>query len=167
MPAAAAAWLMSFVGAPHDPVREGHTHVPLPLPAGLAYAMAELDQLAVTTMSAEELQRYADVVTHAYPDAVFRQAALDCDALPIDSLNNTSLANVAYVSLHAVLPESRAQAAACLQRLLSASSRATRLPSRLARAPTSGTPHRRRGGPHTQRLAQADTHVRGYHAREV
>ena len=40
---------------------------------GLVYSNDELKNLSLETMSPEELQKYADVVTHAYPDAVYRQ----------------------------------------------------------------------------------------------
>lgn len=85
---------------------------------GLAYLPDEIDRLQVSKMSVAELQRYADVVTHAYPDAAFGRVSIDCESVPLDVVNNTAIANIAYVSLHAVVPETRARAAACIERLL-------------------------------------------------
>jgi hypothetical protein len=68
----------------------------------------------MATMSAEELQKYADVVTHAYPDAVFRQIANDCANTDVERLNSTAVAGLAYVSLHALEPANRRGAAECL-----------------------------------------------------
>lgn len=49
---------------------------------GLAYSLEELEALPVATMTPQELQKYADIVTHAYPDAVFRQRLF---AIPIST----------------------------------------------------------------------------------
>jgi hypothetical protein len=84
---------------------------------GLAYSLEELNALPVATMTPQELQKYADIVTHAYPDAVFRQTPASCKELPIDQINTTSIANVAYVSLHAIVPATRERAANCLREL--------------------------------------------------
>ena len=88
---------------------------------GLVYSSDELKKLALDTMPAEELQKYADIVTHAYPDAVYRQFPASCDELPVKKLNETSIAGVAYVSLNAIDADTREKAATCLkaiQRLL-------------------------------------------------
>ena len=81
---------------------------------GVAYPVSELDSVPMATMPAGELQRYADIVTHAYPDAVFRQIANDCKATPVEGLNSTAVAGIAYVSLHAQDSENRRGAAECL-----------------------------------------------------
>jgi hypothetical protein len=82
---------------------------------GLAYAPEELDALPVATMSAQELQKYADIVTHAYPDAVFRQVPASCKESSLDQINATAVAGIAYVSLHAIDPGTRENAARCLE----------------------------------------------------
>jgi hypothetical protein len=84
---------------------------------GTAYSPAELDAVPVASMPPEELQKYADIVTHAYPDAVFRQIADDCKNLPIERMNSTAFAGFAYISLHAIDPRTREKAAACLSEL--------------------------------------------------
>lgn len=89
---------------------------------GLAYSLEELEALPVATMTPQELQKYADVVTHAYPDAVFRQRLFaspisSCKEIPIDKMNTTSIANAAYISLHAIVPATRERAANCLREL--------------------------------------------------
>ncbi|TLM64573.1 MAG: hypothetical protein FDZ69_11600 [Deltaproteobacteria bacterium] len=81
---------------------------------GLAYSTRELDSLPVATMSAQDLQKYADIVTHAYPDAVFRQVGDSCKELPVESLNETTIAGIAYISFHAIEPITRQKAAKCL-----------------------------------------------------
>jgi hypothetical protein len=65
-------------------------------------------------MSAQELQKYADIVTHAYPDAVSRQIPASCKEIPIEGMNPTAVAGVAYVSLHAIEPATRGRATTCL-----------------------------------------------------
>jgi len=86
---------------------------------GIAYSVKELEVLPVLTMSAEALQKYADVVTHAYPDAVSQRGneLEDCSTLPIESLNQTSFANLAYISLNALDENSRGKASDCLKYL--------------------------------------------------
>src|SRR5512133_2171277 len=84
---------------------------------GVAYSLAELDSVPMATMPAGELQKYADIVTHAYPDAVFRQIAMDCKSTPVEGLNSTAVAGVAYVSLHAQDPETRRAADQCLSEI--------------------------------------------------
>jgi len=81
---------------------------------GLAYSPETLDALPVATMSALELQKYADVVTHAYPDAVFRQVPASCQGPALDQANATAIAGIAYVSLHAIDPATRKRATTCL-----------------------------------------------------
>jgi hypothetical protein len=85
---------------------------------GLAYTTREIDELPVLSMTPEQLQRYADVVTYAYPDASFRRGTPDCDAVPLEYVQSSALANLAFMSLNAVLPETREQASRCLQRLI-------------------------------------------------
>jgi tetratricopeptide (TPR) repeat protein len=84
---------------------------------GLAYSLEELEALPVATMTPQELQKYADIVTHAYPDAVFRPIADSCKELPVEQMNTTAVANLAYVSLHAIVPATREKAANCLREL--------------------------------------------------
>jgi hypothetical protein len=84
---------------------------------GLAYSIAELEALPVATMNAHELQKYADIVTHAYPDAAFRRGAGSGKDLPLERLNNTGVANAAYVSLHAVDADTRQRAAIYLEQI--------------------------------------------------
>ena len=81
---------------------------------GLAYSRNELQSLTVLTMSVQDLQKYADIVTHAYPDAIFRMAPVSCKNMPMKNMNETSLANMAYVSLHAIVSSTRERAATCL-----------------------------------------------------
>jgi hypothetical protein len=81
---------------------------------GLAYSTTELTRLSVAKMSAEKLQNYADIVTYAYPDAVFRQAPESCKDMSLTEINETSVANIAYVSLHAINKNTRERAATCL-----------------------------------------------------
>ena len=83
---------------------------------GLAYSVETLATLSVLTMSARELQKYADVVTHAFPDAVaMRGESLeDCRDFPAEALNETSFGNIAYISLNAIKEENRSWAAQCL-----------------------------------------------------
>jgi len=80
----------------------------------MAYSSAELKRLRMPEMSAEKLQFYADIVTHAYPDAVFQQMPKSCNDIRLDDLNETAIANIAYISINAVEEETRKQAAACL-----------------------------------------------------
>lgn len=81
---------------------------------GLAYPSEDLEAVPVATMSAHELQKYADIVTHAYPDAVFRQAPASCKEISVEGLNTTAVAAIAYVSLHAIEPATRGRATICL-----------------------------------------------------
>lgn len=82
--------------------------------SGLVYTTDELAKLALSSMTAEELQKYADIVTHAYPDAVARGFPPSCDDLPIEKLNETAVAGLAYVSIHALNQDTRNKAAVCL-----------------------------------------------------
>ena len=81
---------------------------------GLPYSLEELDQLDVRKMEAQELQNYADAITHAYPDALGRQIAAECGDSDLGELSNRAVVGVAYVSLNAIDPEIREHAAACL-----------------------------------------------------
>lgn len=81
---------------------------------GLAYSLPELQAVRVGRLPAQDLQRYADIVVHAYPDAVFRQITTSCSQAPVESLNTGAVAGVAYVSLHAIDPATRQKAAECL-----------------------------------------------------
>jgi len=81
---------------------------------GLAYSRDELKILSISTMPAQELQRYADIVTHAYPDAVSRMTPISCKTIPIQNLNETALANMAYASIHAIELSTRQRTATCL-----------------------------------------------------
>ena len=81
---------------------------------GLSYSREVLGGLNVSAMSAKELQNYADIVAHAYPDAVSKQLPRSCDDVPIDQVNETSLAGIAFVSINAVNEETRIWAKECL-----------------------------------------------------
>lgn len=81
---------------------------------GLAYTHEELEALPVKSMAPEQLQNYADVVTHAFPDATYQSVPENCEDIPAESLNETSLANVAYISMQAVEKATRDSAKNCL-----------------------------------------------------
>ena len=85
--------------------------------SGLVYPLEQLDSLPVASLTASELQKYADIVTHAFPDAAFlRQVSVKgCGDFSADELNSTALANLAYISLQAKYPPNRAEAASCLK----------------------------------------------------
>lgn len=87
--------------------------------SGLAYPVEQLESLPVASMSPYELQKYADIVTHAFPDAAFVRALplQSCREFSGDTLNTTALANVAYVSLQARIPSNREEASRCLKEL--------------------------------------------------
>lgn len=101
---------------------------------GLAYSLEQLNALPVLTLSPAELQNYADIVTHAFPDAAFIRTTslMSCGTIPADQLNTTAIANLAFVSLQAKCPANRAEAAICLQELLTI--------WRQRQAPAQGTP---------------------------
>ena len=80
---------------------------------GCAYSSEELAALKVYDLPIDELQKYADIVVHAYPDAVGRQLPNKYEDLPISQMNKTCIANVAYVSIHATNPDIRKHAAEC------------------------------------------------------
>lgn len=61
-------------------------------------------------MDAQELQKYADIVTHAYPDAVARQIPDSLDSIPLESMNETTVAGLAYISINAKEPQTREKA---------------------------------------------------------
>ncbi|OAN13689.1 hypothetical protein A3K86_14035 [Photobacterium jeanii] len=82
---------------------------------GLAYSQDILANLDVLNLPATELQKYADVVTHAYPDATAERGMPDdCSQLPFEDLNETSFANIAYISINAIKTNNRQSAANCL-----------------------------------------------------
>ena len=81
---------------------------------GLAYSTEELAKLDLKYMTANELQKYADIVTHAYPDAVANQLPNSCDGIPVGELNETAVAGIAYVSINATMDINRSKAKACL-----------------------------------------------------
>ena len=85
--------------------------------SGLAYPLEQLDSLPVASLTPFDLQKYADIVTHAFPDAAFlRQVSVKgCGDFSADELNSTALANLAYISLQAKFPPNRAEAASCLK----------------------------------------------------
>lgn len=86
---------------------------------GLAYSRDVLTALPIKEMPATELAKYADIVTHAYPDAVARQLPSSCKGVPANQMNETSVANIAYISLHATDPAARARTRACLEEVQS------------------------------------------------
>jgi hypothetical protein len=57
---------------------------------------------------------------------------MSCGTIPADQLNTTAIANLAFVSLQAKCPANRAEAAICLQELLTI--------WRQRQAPAQGTP---------------------------
>ena len=79
---------------------------------GIAYNLDFLEGLVITELPIEELQKYADVVTHAYPDAVLMKSNIpsNCENMPSDQFNQTSLAGLAYISLNAISEENRTTA---------------------------------------------------------
>ncbi len=81
---------------------------------GLAYSTEELNQLDIASLPATSLQNYADIVTHAYPDAVGRQLPSDCSIISTKDLNETSIAGMAYISINAINESTRKKASACL-----------------------------------------------------
>lgn len=81
---------------------------------GLAYPIEELDALKVSSLPAVELQKYADIVTNAYPDAVAKSLPESCDSLPFIEMNETAVAGMAFVSIHALNESTRRKAASCL-----------------------------------------------------
>ena len=82
---------------------------------GLVYSPEEMASLKLSSLPAEELQKYADIVTHAYPDAVAKQTPEQCDNLQVKKLNETAVAGVAYVSINAMSPRARKLASECLE----------------------------------------------------
>lgn len=68
---------------------------------GLVYSPEELKSIRLSELDALELQKYADIVTHAYPDAVARQIPDSLDNIPLQSINETTVAGLAYISIHA------------------------------------------------------------------
>jgi hypothetical protein len=83
--------------------------------SGLVYSTETLESLPIASMQPDELQKYADIVTHAYPDAVFKQVPGSCKEFSLEETNETFVAGLAYISLHAIDPATREKAAACLK----------------------------------------------------
>jgi hypothetical protein len=81
---------------------------------GLVYSSQEVASLKLSVLSAKELQKYADIVTHAYPDAVAKQFPEKCDTLSVEKLNETAVAGIAYISINATNSNTKKWAAKCL-----------------------------------------------------
>lgn len=81
---------------------------------GLAYSNADLSKLDLASMTANEMQKYADIVTHAYPDAIAKQYPDSCNDLPVNELNETAIAGIAYVSINATKDKNKNKAKTCL-----------------------------------------------------
>ena len=81
---------------------------------GLVYSKEQLSKVNFATASSIELQKYADIVTHAYTDALAKQLPKTCDNIPVNRLNETSIANFAYIANNALLSSTREQAKSCL-----------------------------------------------------
>ncbi|WP_444911895.1 hypothetical protein [Microbulbifer sp. PAAF003] len=86
---------------------------------GLVYTPEEVSTLKLSALAAKELQKYADIVTHAYPDAVAKHLPSQCSVLPLDKINETAVAGIAYVSINAIQANTRDKAAKCLAELQS------------------------------------------------
>lgn len=82
---------------------------------GLAYSLEELERIDVVNLPVAVLQNYADIVTHAYPDAVAKYLPSECGSVSINQLNGTSFGNVAYISINAINPDTKKWAAQCLK----------------------------------------------------
>lgn len=80
---------------------------------GLAYSKEKLSKLDVSRMRPEQLQNYADIVTHAYPDAIGKTFP-NCSNLPVKRLNETTIAGIAFISINAKTENVRQYAKACL-----------------------------------------------------
>lgn len=81
---------------------------------GLVYSIDETASLKLSSLPAQELQKYADIVTHAYPDAVAKQLPEKCDTLEVEKLNATAVAGVAYVAINASNSNTRKATTDCL-----------------------------------------------------
>lgn len=81
---------------------------------GLVYSPEQISTLKLSVLIAQDLQKYADVVTHAYPDAVAKQLPTQCGNVPINKLNETAVAGIAYISINAVDSNTRKWAKECL-----------------------------------------------------
>jgi hypothetical protein len=77
---------------------------------GLAYSIDELERVRLSELSAQELQKYADIVTHAYPDAVAKQIPESLEDIPLQDINEVTIAGLAYISIHAKGIKAREQA---------------------------------------------------------
>lgn len=85
---------------------------------GLVYPIDELESIRVSELDAQELQKYADIVTHAYPDAVAKQMPESLDRITLQKINNTAIAGLAYISIHAKGAEAREHAKRLLSEIL-------------------------------------------------
>ncbi|MEC8080975.1 MAG: hypothetical protein VX148_05780 [Pseudomonadota bacterium] len=80
---------------------------------GLAYPLSKYSSLDLASLPLDELQKYADVVTYAYPDAISRRFSEDCSGVPLSKVNAVSLGGMAYVSNHAVQKSAREKSLKC------------------------------------------------------
>ncbi len=87
---------------------------------GIAYPLETFNNIDLATINIEDLQKYADVVTHAYPDAVIVKSQIpsNCENMPADQFNETSLAGLAFISINAIVESNRNTAQSCLQGIL-------------------------------------------------
>tara|TARA_R110000868_G_C10823777_1_gene758824 strand:- start:151 stop:618 length:468 start_codon:yes stop_codon:yes gene_type:complete len=81
---------------------------------GLAYPLAEYKSLDLASLSVDELQKYADVVAYAYPDAVSMRSPEECSGIPLNKVNAASVGAMAYISNHAIRKSSRDKSLKCL-----------------------------------------------------
>lgn len=81
---------------------------------GLAYPLEEYKSLDLASLSVDELQKYADVVAYAYPDAVSMRSPEDCSGIPLNKVNAASVGAMAYISNHAIRKLSREKSLKCL-----------------------------------------------------
>ena len=68
---------------------------------GLVDTYPPLSHRDLYDMEAIQLQKYADIVTHAYTDAVAEQLPDSLESIDIQTLNQTSIANISYISINA------------------------------------------------------------------
>lgn len=81
---------------------------------GLVYSSEEVEKLKLSALPATELEKYADIVTHAYPDAVSKQLPSSCANIEVENLNQTAVAGIAYISINAIESRTRNWAKDCL-----------------------------------------------------
>ncbi len=82
---------------------------------GLAYSSEELDSITLSELDPKELQNYADIVTHAFPDAVAKRLPTDCSSIAVEELNQTAVAGIAYISINAIGEQTKRDAENCLK----------------------------------------------------